>query len=163
MTLNMKSEPTKLVEEYLEIAAVADDIGPSAYLITDDIAYTLSPSGHVFRGAKAMAVFAKTTGGERTHDAGYKINITNWFADDGHLCIEYTHGFNSLFRLPIKVRNAAGICLVFHIRRASSTAYTEYIDPGGAFKSLLGVSLYASWSGRSEQNAAGCRSNIKQQ
>ena len=108
----MKSEPTKLVEEYLEIPAVADDIEPSAYLITDDIAYTLSPSGHVFRGAKAMAVFAKTTGGERTHDAGYKINITNWFADDGHLCIEYTHGFNSLFGLPIKVRNAAVICLV---------------------------------------------------
>ena len=39
---------------------IADDIELSAYFITDDIAYTLSPSGHVFRGAKAMAVFAKT-------------------------------------------------------------------------------------------------------
>ena len=163
MTSNMKSETTKLVEEYLEIAAVADDIERSAHLITDDIAYTLSPGGHVFRGAKAMAVFAKTTGGERRHDAGYKINITNWLADDGNLCIEYTHGFNSLFGLPIKVRNAAAICLVFHIREGKFDRLHEYIDPGGAFKSMLGVSFYASWPGRSEQNAAGCRSKIKQQ
>jgi ketosteroid isomerase-like protein len=127
----------KLVQEYLEIAAVTDDIDRATKLFTDDCVYVLSPGGYTFRGARAFAMFAKTWGGERTHDKTHKINITKWFSDDENLCIEYTHGFNSLFGLPIKIKNATTICLVFHTRDGKFDSLHEYIDTGGVLKSLL--------------------------
>ena len=127
-----------LIQEYLEIAAGSDDIDLWTKLITDDCVFVVMPGGYTFRGSPEVALFAKTAGGMRTHDQENTIRITNWFTDGEKLCVEYTHGFNSLFGLPIKVRDAGSFCLVFHMREGKFDSVREFIDTGGVLKSLLG-------------------------
>ncbi len=135
---NMISKANEtLIQEYLEIAAVSDDIDLWTKLITDDCVFVLMPGGYTFRGSEEVALFAKTSGGIRTHDEENTIRITNWFTDGENLCAEYTHGFNSLFGLPIKMKAAGSFCLVFHMRDGKFDSIHEHIDTGGIFQGLL--------------------------
>jgi hypothetical protein len=134
---NVSQTNEQLIKDYLEIATVTDDINLWTKLITDDCVFVLMLGGYRFKGSKKVALFAKTAGGMRTHNKENTIRITNWFTDGENLCVEYTHGFNSLLGLPIKVKDAGSFCLVFHMQDGKFDSIHEFIDTGGVLKSLL--------------------------
>ena len=70
----------------------------------------------------------------RRHDGGeHRIEITNWFANDANLCVEYTHGFVSTgkFTAGIRGKLKSGVsryCITYHIRDGKFDRVHEYIN-----------------------------------
>ncbi len=70
----------------------------------------------------------------RRHDRGeYRMEITNWFANDENLCVEYTHGailtgkFTAGFRGKVKA-GVSRFCITYHIRDGKFDRVHEYIN-----------------------------------
>jgi hypothetical protein len=112
-----------LIQEYLEIAEVTDDIGRFSTLITDDCSWTLQPTGYTFKGSEQVMAFAKMAGSMRVHDRENRIRITNWFTDGENLCVEYNHG--AIVR-RLRLRVTIHVCLVFHMRDGKFDRVREY-------------------------------------
>ena len=81
-----------LIQEYLRIAAVTDDMDRFGQLLTEDCVWVMMPTGYAFRGFEQVSTLAKTAGGTRTHDAAHRVTILNWFAEGDDFCVEYQHG-----------------------------------------------------------------------
>jgi ketosteroid isomerase-like protein len=61
-----------LIQEYLEIATVTDDMDRFSQLIADDCVWVMMPTGHAFKGFGQVTSLAKTAVGTRAHDEEYK-------------------------------------------------------------------------------------------
>jgi hypothetical protein len=128
-----------LIQEYLEIATVTDDMNRFAQLIADDCVWVMMPTGHAFRGFEQVSALAKIAGGTRTHDEQYKVKILNWFTDGERFCVEYHHGA-IIKRLHIK--GTINICLVCHMREGKFDHIHEYVHAHGTlFKLVMNLGL----------------------
>jgi ketosteroid isomerase-like protein len=128
-----------LIQDYLRIATVADDMDRFAQLITDDCVWVLMPTGHTFRGLEHVALLAKTAGGTRPHDAAHRVTVLNWFADGDDFCVEYRHG--AVIK-RLRIRGSITICLVCHMREGKFDRIHEYIHAHGVlFKLVMLIGL----------------------
>jgi hypothetical protein len=123
-----------LIQEYLEIATVTDDMEHFSRLIADDCVWVMMPTGHAFKGYAQVSSLAKTAGGTRAHDEEYKVKILNWFANGEQFCVEYHHGA-IINRLRIK--GTINICLVCHMREGKFDLIHEYVHAHGFFFKLI--------------------------
>jgi hypothetical protein len=139
---NMLSKANEtLIQEYLEIATVTDDMDRFSKLITDDCVWVMMPTGHTFKGFEQVALLAKTAGGSRTHDRENKVKILNWFTGGEHFCVEYLHG--SIIK-GLRIKGTINICLVCHMRDGKFDSIHEYIHAHGTlFKLLIPLGLRA--------------------
>jgi ketosteroid isomerase-like protein len=138
-TLSQANEA--LIQEYLRIATVTDDMERFAQLIADDCVWVMMPTGHTFRGFDQVSALARTAGGTRTHDEAHRVRILNWFAEGENFCVEYHHGA-IIKRLGIK--GTINICLVCHMREGKFDRIHEYIHAHGAlFKLIMSLGLRA--------------------
>lgn len=123
-----------LIDTYFGIVAT-DAYERFSDIITDDCSFSLMPIGHTFKGKKEVMRFVRTSGVTRRHDSRSKIVITNWFATDDHLCVEYEHyAIVKIFKLRIRID---GYCLVFHMVDGKFDAIREYINPSSIATSVL--------------------------
>src|ERR1700745_1616782 len=121
---------TNLIERYLTIVA-DDDYERFGELLTEDCSLTLMPIGHTWTGRDNVMSAVMAAGSRRPHGSQSKVKVTNWFANNEYLVVEYEHG-----ALVGGVRvNIHGYCWVFHVRDGDSRR--EYIDRSGAGTSLL--------------------------
>jgi ketosteroid isomerase-like protein len=128
-----------LIQDYLTIATVTDDMGRFAQLLTDDCVWVMEPTGHAFTGAAQVAALARTAGGTRVHDDTYRVRVSNWFTDGENFCVEYQHAA-IIKQLPIK--GEITICLVCHMRNGKFDRIHEYVHArGAAFKVIMSVGL----------------------
>jgi uncharacterized protein (TIGR02246 family) len=136
---------TNLIERYLTIVA-DDDYERFGELLTDDCSFTLMPIGHTWTGRDDVMSAVMAAGSRRTHDSQSKVKVTNWFANNEYLVVEYQHG-----ALVCGVRvNIDGYCWVFHIRDGRFDSMREYINPSRAGTSMLlnlVLRAYPSWRG----------------
>ena len=123
---------TNLIERYLDIVA-SDDYEGFDELLTDDCAFTLMPIGHTWSGRDNVISAVTAAGRSRTHDSRSRVNVTNWFANDEYLVVEYEH---SALGVGIRVK-IDGYCWIFHIRDGRFHSMREYINPSGAATSVL--------------------------
>jgi len=140
---------TNLIERYLTIVA-DDDYERFGELLTEDCSLTLMPIGHTWTGRDNVMSAVMAAGSRRTHGSQSKVKVTNWFANNEYLVVEYEHG-----ALVGGVRvNIDGYCWVFHIRDGRFDSMREYINPSGAGTSVLlnlvlrAYPLLARWRAR---------------
>lgn len=82
----------------------------------------MEPGGTEYHGIKEIEALVEIAMSARRHDGGeHRIEITNWFANDANLCVEYTHGFVSTgkFTAGIRGKLKSGVsryCITYHIR-----------------------------------------------
>ena len=83
-----------LVEELLDIVANdSENLERTLKCFTDDCVWMMEPGGTEYHGIKEIKAFVAIAMSARRHDSGeHRIEITNWFANDTNLCVEYTHG-----------------------------------------------------------------------
>jgi hypothetical protein len=62
-----------LIQDYLRIATVTDDMDRFSQLIAEDCVWVMMPTGHAFRGFEQVSALAKTAGGTRTHDEAHRV------------------------------------------------------------------------------------------
>jgi hypothetical protein len=74
-------------------------------------------------------------GRTRRHDERSHVEITSWFTDGEHLCVEYKHRL-VVRGLGIRL-SADGYCLVFHMRDGRFDAIREYISPPNIAAGLM--------------------------
>src|SRR6201998_3819565 len=136
-----------LIERYLTIVA-DDDYERFGELLTDDCSFTLMPIGHTWTGRDKVMSAVMAAGSRRTHDSQSKVKVTNWFANNEYLVVEYQHGA----LVGGVVVNIAGYCWGFDVRDGDSMR--EYINPSGAGTSVLlnlvlrAYPLLARWRAR---------------
>jgi ketosteroid isomerase-like protein len=125
-----------------------DDYERFGELLTEDCSLTLMPIGHTWTGRDNVMSAVMAAGSRRTHGSQSKVKVTNWFANNEYLVVEYEHG-----ALVGGVRvNIDGYCWVFHVRDGDSMR--EYINPSGAGTSVLlnlvlrAYPLLARWRAR---------------
>jgi hypothetical protein len=136
-TLNPVNE--RLIQEYLEIATVTDDMDHLSHLIADDCVWIMMPTGHAFKGFEQVSTLAKTAGGTRVHDEKYKVKILNWFTDGEHFCVEYHHG--AIIK-GLHIKGTITICLVCHMREGKFDRIQEYVHAHGTlFKLVMSIGL----------------------
>lgn len=128
-----------LVKEYLDIAAnTPEDLVRFSKLLSDDCVWSIVPPGVTFKGIAQVRSFTGLAMGSRTHNADYKIEVRNWFADGENFCVEYFHGaIITRFRLRV-VEN---VCLVCHMRDGKFDSVHEYVDTSRSILIWLGLRL----------------------
>ena len=131
-TRNLANET--LIQEYLEIATVTDDMDHFSRLIAEDCVWIMMPTGHIFKGFEQVTSLAKMAGGTRVHDEKYKVKILNWFTDDEHFCVEYHHG--AIIK-GLRIKGAINICLVCHMQDGKFDRIHEYVHAHGIFFKLI--------------------------
>jgi ketosteroid isomerase-like protein len=116
----------QLIESYFRMVE-GDDYAAVGSILTDDATWTIVPIGYTWTGRRAIESMAVAAGRTRRHDQRSHVEITNWFADGEHLCVEYKH---KLIVPGLRLRlTADGYCLVFHMRDGRFDAIREYINP----------------------------------
>ncbi len=123
-----------LIQDYLEIATVTDDMDRFSQLIADDCVWVMMPTGHAFKGFEQVSELSKTAGGTRAHDEDYRVKILNWFTDGEHFCVEYHHG--AIIK-RLRIKGTINICLVCHMREGKFDRIHEYVHAHGIFFKLI--------------------------
>lgn len=123
-----------LIQDYLEIATVTDDMDRFSQLIADDCVWVMMPTGHAFKGFEQVSSLAKTAGGTRAHDEEYRVKILNWFTDGEHFCVEYHHG--AIIK-RLRIKGTINICLVCRMREGKFARIHEYVHAHGIFFKLI--------------------------
>jgi ketosteroid isomerase-like protein len=132
--LIIENPAKSLVDRYFEIVA-NDSYETFGELITDDCTFSLMPIGRTFHGRTDVMAFVQMAGGRRAHDQRSRVTITNWFAADEYLVVEYAHrAIINPFRVRITID---GYCWIFHIRDGKFDAIREYINPSKLSTGLL--------------------------
>jgi ketosteroid isomerase-like protein len=136
---NTRNLNEMLIQEYLEIAMVTDDMDHFSRLIAEDCVWVMMPTGHAFKGFEQVTSLAKMAGGTRVHDAKYKVKILNWFTDGEHFCVEYHHG--AIIK-GLRIKGTINICLVCHMRDGKFDRIHEYVHAHGIFfKAVMSLGL----------------------
>ena len=123
-----------LIQQYLEIATVSDDMEQFSQLLTDDCVWVLMPTGYAFRGVTQVSSLAKTAGGTRTHDEQHRVQIQNWFTDGEQFCVEYQH---AAIVKGLHIKGTIAICLVCHMREGKFDRIHEYVHAHGILFKLV--------------------------
>lgn len=123
-----------LIQEYLEIATVTDDMDRFSRLIADDCVWIMMPTGYAFKGFEQVSALAKTAGGTRAHDEEFRVKILNWLTDGEHFCVEYHHG--AIIK-RLRIKGTINICLVCHMREGKFDRIHEYVHAHGVFFNLV--------------------------
>src|SRR5580658_7407908 len=90
---NLNSATQSLIREQLGLMFNdSENLERTMKLISDDCIWVMEPGGSEYHGYDEIRTFVETAMSGRTHDAGHKLEILNWFADNENLCVEYTHG-----------------------------------------------------------------------
>jgi len=129
-----------LVKEMLDLVANdSENLGRTIKLLTEDCVWVIEPGGTEYHGHAQLEAFIGTAMSGRTHDKDqHKIEITNWFASDQDLCIEYTHGalLTGKYTGGIKYKLSTGIsryCITYHMRDGKIDRVHEYINSSSWF------------------------------
>jgi ketosteroid isomerase-like protein len=123
-----------LIQAYLEIATVTDDMDRFAHLIADDCVWVMMPTGHAFTGFEQVSALAKAAGGTRVHDEASRVQVLNWFTNGEYFCVEYHHG--ALIK-RLHIRGNINICLICHMRDGKFDRIHEYVHAHGLFFKLI--------------------------
>ena len=132
----MQSEANKaLIKEMLDLVANdSENLERTMDYLTDDCIWIMEPGGTEYHGSRELRAFVGIAMSGRTHDKGeHRIEITNWFAGDEDLCIEYTHGakLTGKFTAGIKGNLKTGVsryCITYHMRDGKIDRVHEYIN-----------------------------------
>jgi len=132
-----------LVAEMLDlIVNDSENLDRTMDLLTDDAVWVLEPGGAEYHGAREIRTFVRIAMAGRTHDQRNRIEITNWFADDENLCVEYGHGavtpgsYTAGIRVRLKA-SSTRFCIVYHIRDGRFDRVDEYINGTSWWLNLL--------------------------
>lgn len=119
----------RLIHEYLDITAHdSENLERTMKLMTDDCVWVMEPTGDTYRGSEELRAFVAAAMSSRTHTGQYDIEISNWFTDGEHLCVEYTHGA-ILTGTGVKVKKGVSrFCITFHMRDGKFDWVHEYIN-----------------------------------
>jgi hypothetical protein len=93
----------------------------------------MEPGGVEYRGARELSAFVRVAMSGRVHDAAHRVEITNWFADEENLCVEYTHGAVLTGRITGGVRGTlkpglSRFCITYHLRESKVDRVHEDIN-----------------------------------
>ena len=116
------------------VANDSENLERTLKCVTDDRVWVMEPGGTEYHGIREIKAFVEIAMSARRHDGGeYRIEITNWFANDENLCVEYTHGFLSKgkFTAGIRGKLKSGVsryCITYHIRDGKFDRVHEYIN-----------------------------------
>jgi ketosteroid isomerase-like protein len=125
-----------LMQDCLDIAVNApEDLERFARLLSDDCIWHIVPPGISFNGKAQVLSFTSMAMGSRQHNADYKIEVRNWFADGDHFCVEYVHG---AIITPFHLKVMENVCLVCHMRDGKFDSIHEYVDTKSV---LIGLGL----------------------
>jgi hypothetical protein len=124
-----------LVREILDIIANdSENLQRTLRCLTEDCVWVMEPGGTKYHGIKEIEAFVEIGMSSRMHDeSGHRIEVTNWFANDENLCVEYTHGaaLTGRFTFGLRGKIKAGVtryCLTYHIRDGKFDRVHEYIN-----------------------------------
>jgi ketosteroid isomerase-like protein len=126
---------TALVTEILDIITNdSENLERTLECFADDCVWVMEPGGTAYRGIKEIEAFIAIAMSGRRHDTGeHWIEISNWFATDENLCVEYTHGailtakFTAGLRGKIKI-GVSRYCLTYHMSDGKFDRVHEYIN-----------------------------------
>ncbi len=125
----------RLVNELIDI--VANDSGNlrrTLKCLSEDCVWVMEPGGTEYRGIREVETFIGIAMSGRTHDKSkHRIEITNWFADNENLCLEYIHGaiLTGQFTVGIRGKIKTGVtryCITYHMRDGKFDRVHEYIN-----------------------------------
>lgn len=132
-----------LVAEMLDlIVNDSENLERTMDLLTEDAVWVLEPGGAEYHGAREIRTFVRIAMAGRTHDLSNRIEITNWFANDENLCVEYGHGAvtTGSYTAGVRVRLKASstrFCTTYHIRDGRFDQVHEYINGTSWWLNLL--------------------------
>lgn len=128
-----KSNET-LVKELLDIMANdSENLERTLKCLTNDCVWVMEPGGTEYHGIDEIKAMVAIAMSGRTHDSKRRIEITNWFANNENLCVEYTHGalltgkYTAGFRGRLKT-GVSRYCSTYHIRDGKFDRVHEYIN-----------------------------------
>jgi hypothetical protein len=132
-----------LIAEMLDlIVNDSENLERTMNLLTDDAVWVLEPGGIEYHGAREMRTFVRIAMAGRSHDPNHRIEITNWFANDENLRVEYGHGAvtTGSYTAGIRVRmkaESSRFCITYHIRDGKFDRVHEYINGTSWWLNLL--------------------------
>jgi hypothetical protein len=131
----MTEKPNEiLVKELLDIMVNdSENLERTLKCLTDDCVWVMEPGGTEYRGIDEIKAMVGIAMSGRVHDSKHRIAVTNWFANDENLCVEYTHGavLTSKFTAGIHGQLKTGVsryCITYHIRDGKFDRVHEYIN-----------------------------------
>jgi hypothetical protein len=123
-----------LVAETLDLVVNdSENLERTMNLLTDDAVWVLEPGGIEYHGAREIRSFVRIAMAGRTDDPNHRIQITNWFANDENLCVEYGHGgvttgsYTAAIRVRLKAESTR-YWITHHIRDGKFDRVHEYIN-----------------------------------
>lgn len=121
-----------LVAEMLDlIVNDSEDLERRMNLLTDDAVWVL-PGGIEYHSAREIRTLVRIAMAGRTGDPSHRIEITNWFADDENLCVEYGRR-----NFPAHSDASSRFCHIYHIRDGKFDRVHEYINGTSWWLNLL--------------------------
>jgi hypothetical protein len=123
-----------LVEELLDIMMNdSENLERTLACLTNDCVWVMEPGGTEYRGIDEIKAMISIAMSGRMHDSKRRIEITNWFANDKNLCVEYTHGAVLTGRLTAGLRGrlktgVSRYCVTYHICDGKFDRVHEYIN-----------------------------------
>lgn len=140
---NLSAATQSLIREQLDLMFNdSENLERTMKLIGDDCVWVMEPGGSEYRGYDEVKAFVETAMSGRTHDAGHKLELLNWFADNENLCVEYTHGarltgksFGGL-RGNLKT-GVSRYCITYHYRDGKIDRVHEYINSTSSWLGII--------------------------
>lgn len=133
----------KLVKEMLDLVANdSENLERTMKYLANDCVWIMEPGGTRYQGSREIGAFVEIAMSGRTHDKKHRIKITNWFANEDNLCIEYTHGakltgkFTAGFNGGIKT-GVSRYCITYHMRNGKIDIVHEYINATSFWYNLI--------------------------
>lgn len=126
-----------VIQRLLEIMTNGENPDQMLQYLTDDCVWVLYPGGTEYRGMREITTFISTalaSAGSRRKKKkkkpGSDVVITNWFANNDFLCLEYFHSLSFGGRLVRLFGGGSGIimkhCNVYHMRDGKFDQVHEY-------------------------------------
>ena len=139
----------RLVKELLDIVANdTQNLQRTLKCLSDDCVWVMEPGGTEYRGIREIEAFIGIAMSSRTHDnSKHRIEITNWFANNENLCVEYTHGaiLTGKFTAGLRGKIKTGVtryCITYHMHDGKFDRVHEYINATyWSLNSLLPLAL----------------------
>jgi steroid delta-isomerase-like uncharacterized protein len=107
---------------------LGDDLDGFMQLVDKDAVWSFMATGEKFSGIDQIRKAGEKAMAGRIHTKDLHMELTNMFAGEEHVCIEYLHRAIMPEHSTITGSPAAGTCITMYVKNGKFTTFNEYLD-----------------------------------
>jgi len=131
--VNPNSEIESFAQKFKKIY-LSDDLDGFMQLVDEDAVWTFMATGEQFKGIGQIRKASEKAMAGRVHTKDLHMEMTNLFAGEEQVCMEYLHRAIAPEHATITGSPPAGteiavpICITMHVKNGKFDRFNEYLD-----------------------------------